>query len=96
MFYSLNMKAMEENKKKPNQQDTKQSFSSNPEKSFAAGEKGGTPAMKTASQSSSDISTSSGENHSRVSNQNKPTQGAGWQSRSTGSEDTGKKSLPED
>ena len=99
---------MEENKNKRNEPRDKkheeQGFSSNPEKSFEAGKKGGTPSMRTSNQSSSEIkspttsgsSTSSGEHHSRVDKQNRPTQGEGWQSRRAGSEDAGKKSMPED
>lgn len=57
---------------------------SNPEKSFEAGKKGGTPSMETSNQSSntanspnsSGSSTSSGEHHSRVDKQNRPQQGS--------------------
>ncbi|MCC9137612.1 hypothetical protein ACFSKU_09440 [Pontibacter silvestris] len=73
---------------------------SNPEKSFEAGKKGGKPSTETSNQSSNVVnspktsgsSTSSGDNHSRVDPQNRPTQGAGWQSDRNSTDPTGKKS----
>lgn len=80
---------MEENKDKKHEQ---QGFSSNPEKSFEAGEKGGAkPAPKITSQGSHNGAGGLGETSSRTENPNRPTQGEGWQSESAGSEDAGKK-----
>ncbi|RDV15253.1 hypothetical protein DXT99_11380 [Pontibacter diazotrophicus] len=80
---------MEENKDKKHEQ---QGFSSNPEKSFEAGEKGGAkPAPKVTSQGSHNGAGGMGETSSRTENPNRPSQGEGWQSDSAGSEDAGKK-----
>lgn len=80
---------MEENKDKNPEQH---GFSSNPEKSFEAGEKGGAkPAPKVTSQGSHNGAGGLGETSSRTQNPNRPTQGEGWQSDPAGSEDAGKK-----
>jgi hypothetical protein len=73
---------------------------SNPEKSFEAGKKGGTPSMETSNQSSNTVnspnssgsSTSSGEHQSRVDKQNRPQQGEGWQSDRQGPKPEGSQS----
>ncbi|MFD3001196.1 hypothetical protein ACFS7Z_12530 [Pontibacter toksunensis] len=77
---------MEENKDKKNEQ---QGFSSNPEKSFEAGEKGGAnPAPKVTSQGSHNGAGGLGETSSRSQNSNRPIPG---ESPRTNSEDTGTK-----
>ncbi|MFD2512887.1 hypothetical protein ACFSRY_03350 [Pontibacter locisalis] len=64
-------------------------FSSNPQKSYDAGKKGSVLAtqasLKDATNPSAETKTAS-----KVSNQNKPTQGRGWQSPRAGANDAGK------
>lgn len=87
---------MKDNKQNDNEQ---KGFSSNPEKSFEAGKKGGKEATPVANQSSglndsnTGASNSLGDTNSRVDPQNRPTQGQsqGDQNNSSTTDTTGKK-----
>ncbi|WP_460925674.1 hypothetical protein [Pontibacter brevis] len=79
---------MEENKDKKHEQ---QGFSSNPQKSFEDGERGGAePAPKVTSQGSHNGTGGMGETSSRTQNPNRPSQGGNWQSDPAGNEDESK------
>lgn len=62
-------------------------FTSNPQKSYEAGKKGSV----LATQASLQDATHAEKTASKVSNQNKPTQGKGWHSPRAGANDAGKK-----
>ncbi|AKD03120.1 hypothetical protein POKO110462_05005 [Pontibacter korlensis] len=70
-------------------------FASNPEKSFEAGKKGNRLAIENSLRNSNNNPNNpnaQNQTASKVGNQNKPTQGKGWQSIPAGSESAGKKS----
>ncbi|WP_299755838.1 hypothetical protein [uncultured Pontibacter sp.] len=69
-------------------------FASNPEKSFEAGKKGSRLAVEASIRNSNNNPqnpSAQSRTASKTSNQNKPTQGKGWQSIKAGSEEAGKK-----
>ncbi|PRY16164.1 hypothetical protein CLV24_1014 [Pontibacter ummariensis] len=81
---------MKEDKNNKNNEPQHKKFSSNPIKSFEEGEEGGKESTKVANQGTTNPNAL-GDTVSRIGDQNKPTQGAGWQSDRAGSESTGKK-----
>ncbi|TPE44852.1 hypothetical protein [Pontibacter mangrovi] len=69
-------------------------FASNPAKSFEAGKKGNRLAIENSLRNSNNNAnnpTAENRTASKTSNQNKPTQGKGWQSVKAGTNEAGKK-----
>ncbi|WP_266203976.1 hypothetical protein [Pontibacter kalidii] len=69
-------------------------FASNPEKSFEAGKKGNRLAVENSLRNSNNNPNNpmaQNRTASKAGNQNKPSQGKGWQSVKAGSEDAGNK-----
>ncbi|ARS37369.1 hypothetical protein [Pontibacter actiniarum] len=74
-------------------------FASNPEKSFEAGKKGSRLAVEASLRNSNNNPRNPNaqtQTASKTGNQNKPTQGKGWQSVAAGSESAGKKGASEE